>query len=74
MLSSIGLRSLWLQVGLSLAAVSLVIVYSFHDDGLGFQGDAPRHTANGALWQTLVAEPTLDSRLSPCGITRGIQR
>lgn len=43
-----------------LLAVGVVIVFYQDDNGLGFQGDAPRHAANGAMWLTFIGEPTTD--------------
>lgn len=53
-----GLGDLRLQVAALLAAVLLVGGWHWENDGLWFQGDAPRHAATGLfLWDALTTWP-----------------
>lgn len=52
-------ESLRLQCGAVLAAVALVASWHWGNDGLWFQGDAPRHAATGLFfWDLLTALPS----------------
>jgi glycosyltransferase involved in cell wall biosynthesis len=49
------LRSRRLQAALVLIAFLSIAALHVHEDGLWFQGDAPRHGANGFFWWDLIS-------------------
>ena len=49
------LRSLRAQALVLMAAFSIVAAMNARNDGLWFQGDSPRHAANGFFWWDLIA-------------------
>lgn len=53
---------LWAQWSAMIGAWVFVAAVFWSDSGLGFQGDAPRHAANGAFWRDFLTEPTLDAK------------
>jgi hypothetical protein len=48
------------QVGLVLAAWGYLCCLHWDNDGLWFQGDAPRHAMNGLFWRDLLRAPPTD--------------
>jgi hypothetical protein len=51
----------WQVFGVVVVWAYLIAIH-FHNDGLWFQGDAPRHLANGLFWLDLVKELPSDPK------------
>jgi hypothetical protein len=56
------LDSLAWQVALVVAAWAYLCSLHWDNDGLWFQGDAPRHAANGLFWKEFLLNPSLDPK------------
>jgi 4-amino-4-deoxy-L-arabinose transferase-like glycosyltransferase len=57
-----GAPGLGWQTALALAAWLYLCSLHWDNDGLWYQGDAPRHVANGLFWKDFLASGSLDPR------------
>jgi hypothetical protein len=56
-----GAGAAW-QAALVVAAWAYLCALHWHNDGLWYQGDAPRHAANGLFWRDFLSAPSADPR------------
>jgi hypothetical protein len=54
-----GAGTAW-QAALVVAACAYLCALHWDNDGLWYQGDAPRHAANGLFWRDYLADPSPD--------------
>jgi hypothetical protein len=55
-------KQLFLQLGVVLLAWVFVASLGWRNDGLWFQGDAPRHAANSLFWKEFLLSGSLDPK------------
>lgn len=61
-LSANGRKQLWLQLGVVMLAWLWVVGLEWHNDGLWYQGDSPRHAANSLFWKDFLLSGSLNPK------------